>query len=59
MWFALTGLLTLSASYNYIINSACVHSVQQMEEKHKEYEEDIAESNTKNNIPQTVYTTHE
>ena len=37
MWFFLTGLLTTSASYNFIINSACSHSLKDMKERHDEY----------------------
>lgn len=59
IWFLLTGLLTLSASYNYIINSACSHSTQEMEDLHKEYEADIENENTGKALPQRVYTTHE
>jgi len=58
LWFTLTGLLTISASYNFIIKSSCEQSVSQMEDKHKEYE-DIINDNSKNNIPKTVYTSYE
>jgi len=59
LWFLLTGLLTLSASYNYLINSTCSHSVQEMEDLHREYEADVEKENDENTVPQQVYTTHE
>lgn len=59
MWFILTGLLTLSASYNYIINSGCNRSIQEMEDLHREYEENIKEPDPGKDIQQRVYSTHE
>ena len=59
MWFSLTGLLTVSASYNYIIKSSCEHSVAEMEAQHKDYEADVETTNAKNNIPDRVYTSYE
>ena len=38
LWFALTGLLTVSTSYNYLVKSSCSTSVKEMERRHKEYE---------------------
>ena len=58
LWFILSGLLTISASYNFIIKSSCEHSVSQMEDKHKEYE-DLIKNDSKNDIPKTVYTSYE
>lgn len=38
IWFALTGLLTVSSSYNYLVKSSCNTSVKEMERRHKDYE---------------------
>lgn len=38
IWFALTGLLTVSTSYNYLVKSSCNTSVKEMERRHKDYE---------------------
>ena len=61
MWFLLSGFLTTSASYNYIINSACSHSVKDMQEKHAEYQSDIDTETAAENAapPRRTYTTKE
>ncbi len=58
IWFSLTGLLTISASYNYMVKSACKHSVKEMEEKHNELEK-IVDNIDKNAPVDTVYQTFE
>jgi hypothetical protein len=58
IWFTLTGLLTISASYNYIIKSACNQTVIQMEERHNEYEK-MVEEEEKNAPPRTTYYSYE
>jgi hypothetical protein len=37
IWYALTGILVTSVSYNYIINSGCTQSAEEMEKRHNEY----------------------
>ena len=40
IWFMLTGSLVTSVGYNYVVNSGCQKSVQQMKKLEKQYEED-------------------
>ena len=58
IWFTLTGLLTISASYNYIIKSNCNQSVKEMEERHDEYEKMVQEEED-NTAPRTLYYSYE
>ena len=58
-WYTLTGLLVLSASYNFIIKSACINSVQEMEQKHKEYETKIKDVQIKKQVAPRVYSSYE
>lgn len=60
-WFLLTGLLTTSASYNFIINSACSHSIKQMEQNHKDYMKklNIKDDAEKSAPPRRIYATNE
>jgi hypothetical protein len=37
IWYMLTGGLVTSVSYNYIINSGCKQSVEEMKKRHDEY----------------------
>jgi hypothetical protein len=39
VWYALTGMLTTSVSYNTILNSGCTQSVKEMDKRHAEYVE--------------------
>ena len=39
VWFMLTGSLVTSVGYNYVVNSGCEKSVQQMKKLEKQYEE--------------------
>ena len=59
--FLLTGLLTTSASYNFIINSACSHSIKQMEQNHKDYMKklNIKDDAEKSAPPRRIYATNE
>ena len=62
MWYALTGTLVTSISYNSIINSGCTQSVEEMEKRHDEYlekEKQISEDNKKKSDKQIVYKTYE
>ena len=58
IWYLLTGSLTLTTSYNYIIKSSCNISVKDMEKRHSEYEKDVAKE-TGDAIPPRVYTSYE
>ena len=61
MWFLLAGLLTTSASYNFIISSACSHSVKDMQAKHDAYQQhiDIEDATSQAAPPDRVYSTFE
>jgi len=37
IWYALSGVLTTSISYNAILNSGCTNSVAEMEKRHEVY----------------------
>tara|TARA_Y100000816_G_scaffold106905_1_gene74524 strand:- start:5722 stop:6498 length:777 start_codon:yes stop_codon:yes gene_type:complete len=41
IWFLLVGLLTISASYNYIINIGCQQSVASMKARHEEHDNKV------------------
>jgi hypothetical protein len=63
IWFALTGTLVCSMSYNYIQNMGCFRSVEEMKQTHDDYinKENEIKDEDKNDDgnPQTVYTTFE
>ena len=59
IWFALTGMLVISASYNYIIKAACTHSIAEMEQKHSDYEKEIAPMIAKEKQEPRIYSTYE
>ncbi|MDC1320986.1 hypothetical protein N8261_03405 [Flavobacteriaceae bacterium] len=62
IWYALTGTLVTSVSYNSIINSGCTQSVEEMEKRHNEYldkEKQISENNKTKTDTQIVYKTYE
>ena len=59
VWFSLTGILVSMASYNYIIKSACSSSVRDMEQRHKEYEKEIAPMIAKEQKQPRVYSSYE
>ena len=62
MWYALTGILVTSVSYNYILNSGCTQSVAEMEKRHDEYvqqEQEMAEAQQKKQDGQIIYKTYE
>ena len=62
MWYALTGVLVTSVSYNYILNSGCVQSVKEMEKRHDEFaqqEQKMAETQQKKEDGQIIYKTYE
>lgn len=62
IWYLFAGILTTTISYNYIINSGCKQSVQEMEKRHNEYlekEKKINESNKKKESEQIIYKSYE
>lgn len=62
IWFALTGILVTSISYNYILNSGCTQSVEEMEKRHNEYvnqEKQIQNDQQQKQSSQTIYKTYE
>ena len=62
IWYALSGVLTTSISYNAILNSGCKKSVEEMEKRHQNYmaqEQKIAEEQKQSEAKQTVYKSYE
>jgi hypothetical protein len=62
IWYLLAGLLITSVSYNYIVNSACSNSAADMQKRHEEYEEQLAEAQEKAQTAKAntrVYTSNE
>ena len=62
IWYLFAGILTTTISYNYIINSGCKQSVQEMEKRQNEYlekEKKINESNKKKESEQIIYKSYE
>lgn len=62
MWYLLAGLLITSVSYNYIVNTACSNSAQDMQKRHDEYEQQLAdeqEKAAKAKAERRVYTSNE
>ena len=62
IWFALTGILTTSMSYNSILNSGCTKSVEEMEKRHQAYmaqEQKLATQQKESESKQTVYKSYE
>jgi len=57
VWFSLTGVLTASTSYTYLVKSGCSSSIKQMEQRHTEYER-LVEEDEKNIQKPRVYTDH-
>jgi predicted SAM-dependent methyltransferase len=62
MWYALTGVLTTSISYNAILNAGCEQSVKEMEKRHAQYleqESNIAKAKQQKEGSQMVYKSYE
>ena len=62
IWYALTGTLVTSVSYNYILNSGCTQSVAEMEKRHDEYveqEKKMADEQQNKEDNKMVYKTYE
>lgn len=41
MWYLLTGILTITASTNYIVSKGCNSDVKQMQERHADFEKQL------------------
>lgn len=41
MWYLLTGILTITASTNYIVSKGCNGDVKQMQERHADFEKQL------------------
>jgi hypothetical protein len=54
IWFLLTGLLTISTSYNYIVQSKCSSSIEEMEKRHSEYLAKLSNDKT-NKVEPRIY----
>lgn len=62
MWYLLTGILVTSVSYNYIVNSGCKQSVEEMEKRHEEYlesEEKMDKAKKEKSSTKTVYKSYD
>lgn len=60
LWYILAGALVTSVSLNYIVNSACSMSIDDMKARHDEYEETITkEKEESDNSNTRVYSTTE
>lgn len=62
IWYALTGLMASSVSYNYIINTGCVQSVEEMEKRHDEYleqEQNLSKAKQEKQEQQITYKSYE
>ncbi len=60
IWFALTGCLVTSISYNSMLNSGCKESVEEMEKRHNEYIENEKKiQDAQKQKEQMVYKTYE
>jgi len=59
VWFSLTGVLTASTSYTYLVRAGCSSSIKDMEQRHAEYERLVEEGGDKEDqdTPR-VYTDH-
>ena len=62
IWYALTGILVTSTSYNYILNSGCTQSAEEMEKRHDEYleqEKKLTASKKEQDKNKIIYKTYE
>ena len=58
VWFLLTGLLSVSTSYNYLVKSSCSISVKEMEQRHNDYEKLVDEKQKNSNKNERIYKDH-
>ena len=62
IWYTLTGILVTSISYNSMVNTGCVQSVEEMKKRHDEYEDNekkIQQAQTEKTNQQVVYKSFE
>jgi hypothetical protein len=62
VWYVLAGVLVISVGYNYLINTGCSQSADEMQKRHSEYEQQLANENAikqKAAASQRVYSTSE
>ena len=61
IWYMLSGIFTISASYNYVISSSCQTSTEAAKARYQQYEEDIQQQNeNQESAPeQRVYASYE
>lgn len=62
IWYALTGILVTSVSYNYILNTGCTQSAEEMEKRHNEYleqEKKLASSKKNQETNKIIYKSYE
>ena len=45
IWYMLVGVLTISISYNFIINTACENSIKEMQARYDKHNENIGLQN--------------
>lgn len=59
LWYLLTGILTITASSNYILSKGCNRDVKQMQERHADFEKRIEKERkaSKDEKPRTYYIT--
>ena len=60
VWYILGGMLVTSVSFNYIVNSACSMSADEMKKRHAKYQEEMeAEHENNQNKEQRVYSSYD
>lgn len=60
IWYALTGVLVTSVSYNSILNTGCVQSAEEMQKRHDDYVKKEAQiQDAQQDTDQIVYKTYE
>lgn len=59
IWYLLTGLLVTSVSYNYLVNTGCKTSVNEMKKRHDAYEKGILPDTLTPESGKRIYSTTE
>lgn len=60
IWYALSGVLVTSVSYNSILNTGCVQSAEEMQKRHDDYVKKEAQiQDAQQDTDQIVYKTYE
>ena len=55
MWYLLTGILTITASTNYILSKSCNSDVKQMQERHADFERQLKKDGKKSEDEERIY----